>query len=112
MPDRVVRSMEGAGAPVSAKARYDHVDGGRPGAHVAADAPATEVITMPTAHDVSALAVVSEFDVVIGVLTRTDVLQALERREQRSRRRPGTPQSRPARDHRTSHDDRAGDHRR
>jgi CBS-domain-containing membrane protein len=46
-----------------------------------------EVIAMLTAHDVSALAVVDEFDVVIGVLTRTDVLNALTWHEERPRSR-------------------------
>ncbi|UQU62713.1 CBS domain-containing protein [Couchioplanes caeruleus] len=46
-----------------------------------------EVVAMLTAHDVSALGVVDEYDVVIGVLTRTDVLDALTWHEERPRSR-------------------------
>ncbi|MBG0564787.1 CBS domain-containing protein [Actinoplanes aureus] len=49
---------------------------------VAADARPAEVITVITTHDVSALAVVDAFDMVIGVLTRTDVLNAMVWREE------------------------------
>jgi CBS-domain-containing membrane protein len=44
---------------------------------VAADAGPAEVISLMTAHDVSALAVADDHDVVIGVLTRTDVLNSM-----------------------------------
>ncbi|BCJ49780.1 hypothetical protein Asp14428_12550 [Actinoplanes sp. NBRC 14428] len=47
---------------------------------IAGDATPTEVVTLMTAYDVSALAVVDEFDVVLGVVTRTDVLRALRHR--------------------------------
>ncbi|MEV4703196.1 CBS domain-containing protein [Actinoplanes sp. NPDC049316] len=69
---------------------------------VPAEATPAEVVAIITAHDVSALAVVDEFDVVIGVLTRTDVLNALtpygerprSRLPWRRRERPGLGWSR------------------
>jgi CBS-domain-containing membrane protein len=54
---------------------------------VPAEARPREVISKITGHDVSALAVVDEFDVVIGVLTRTDILEAMAWREERPRSR-------------------------
>jgi len=54
---------------------------------VSADARPDEVIAMITAHDVSALAVVDDFDAVIGVLTRTDVLKSMSFGPERSRGR-------------------------
>jgi CBS domain-containing protein len=54
---------------------------------VAVSAGPEEVVRRLTTHDVSALAVVDEFDVVIGVLTRTDVLESLTWREEQPRRR-------------------------
>ena len=55
---------------------------------VAVGAPPAEIVATLTDHDVSALAVVDDFDVVIGVLTRTDVLKSLAPVEERPRRRP------------------------
>lgn len=54
---------------------------------VSADARPDEVIAMITAHDVSALAVVDDFDAVIGVLTRTDVLKSMSFGPERPRGR-------------------------
>jgi CBS-domain-containing membrane protein len=44
---------------------------------VPADAEPAEVVTRLTTHDVSALAVVDAFDVVIGVVSRSDVLKSM-----------------------------------
>lgn len=44
---------------------------------VDADAPPAEIVDLITTYDVSTLAVVDDYDVVIGVLTRTDVLNAM-----------------------------------
>jgi CBS domain-containing protein len=54
---------------------------------VATDAPPTEVIAVMTSHDVSAVAVADDFDVVLGVLTRTDVLSAMAWRTETPRSR-------------------------
>ncbi|MEV4641160.1 CBS domain-containing protein [Actinoplanes sp. NPDC049548] len=54
---------------------------------VAAAAEPADALTTITTHDVSALAVVDDFDVVIGVLTRTDLLEAMTWRQDRARSR-------------------------
>src|SRR5690242_3303330 len=41
------------------------------------DTPPAEVITTMTKYDVSALAVVDSYDTVLGIITRTDVLNGL-----------------------------------
>ena len=58
------------------------------------DTPPAEVVTMMTTHDVSAVAIVDDHDSVVGIVTRTDVLNSMEMRagDGRSRvlrRRPG-----------------------
>jgi CBS domain-containing protein len=52
------------------------------------DATPTELVETITAYDVSALAVVDDFDLVIGVVTRTDVLKSLTLRQVRRRSWP------------------------
>ncbi|MCU7730976.1 CBS domain-containing protein [Actinoplanes sp. KI2] len=47
---------------------------------VAYDAVAAEVVATMTAYDVSAVAVVGEFERVLGIITRTDVLNAMRLR--------------------------------
>jgi CBS-domain-containing membrane protein len=55
---------------------------------VPADAEPAEVVSRLTAHDVSALAVVDTFDVVIGVVSRSDVLKSMTWPQPQSQR-PG-----------------------
>jgi CBS domain-containing protein len=45
------------------------------------DTPPAEVITTMTRYDVSALAVADAYDSVLGIITRTDVLNAIEVRQ-------------------------------
>src|SRR5689334_8919186 len=51
------------------------------------DTPPAEVIETMTRYDVSALAVADAYDSVLGIITRTDVLNAIEVREPERRRR-------------------------
>src|SRR3954451_22378458 len=61
------------------------------------DTPPAEVIETMTRYDVSALAVADAYDSVLGIITRTDVLNAIEvrppdrRPRVRWRRRAVTP---------------------
>jgi CBS domain-containing protein len=59
---------------------------------VDADAGPAEAVAGLTGHDVSALAVVDGFDNVLGVLTRTDVLDAMVVPEDQPHRRRGRRQ--------------------
>nr|WP_296065461.1 CBS domain-containing protein [uncultured Actinoplanes sp.] len=58
------------------------------------DTPPAAVITTMTTYDVSALAVVDGYDSVLGVITRTDVLNGIEMPQ--PDRRPRLPWRRPA----------------
>jgi len=53
------------------------------------DTPPAEVITTMNRYDVSALAVADSYDSVLGIITRTDVLNAIDvRQPDRRRRKP------------------------
>ena len=60
------------------------------------DTPLDEVVTTMTTYDVSALAVADVHDSVLGIITRTDVLRALEPPEPDQRRRWRRPAVTPA----------------
>jgi CBS domain-containing protein len=50
------------------------------------DAPPAEVVKTMTRYDVSAVAVVDQYDSVLGIITRTDVLSGIEVRQPERRR--------------------------
>ncbi|GIF01159.1 CBS domain-containing protein [Paractinoplanes rishiriensis] len=61
---------------------------------VAYDATPAEIVTTMTSYDVSAVAVADEYDSVLGIVTRTDVLKAITLRS--AERHPLAPWRRPA----------------